>query len=229
MEEILINSWEELLKQLDDNERINPLYRGVRNSEYNLTPKIGRPGAVKGGWSEFVERQVLFRFKLSAYSYVDDLNAEGHDTEWLQVGQHYGLPTRLLDWSFNPLVAAYFAVEGDSEGTDAAIYKYTNVPSVNTYMPDIFKIKEVAFLMPYSRTSRIAAQSGVFTVHNEPCNSYDDGAIKKLLIPNELRDQIKKKLSHFGINHSTLFPDLGGIAAHLTWHISSEELLDPDG
>ena len=46
-----------------------------------------------------------------------------NDWDMLTIAQYHGLATRLLDWSFNPLVAAYFAVK-DFEDCDAVIYAY---------------------------------------------------------------------------------------------------------
>lgn len=53
-----------------------------------------------------------------------------NDWDMLTIAQYHGLATRLLDWSFNPLVAAYFAVK-DFEDCDAVIYAYLKKSDIN--------------------------------------------------------------------------------------------------
>ena len=58
------------------------------------------------------ERRLIYEFQQRAHHYVADPPAERDLLEWFALMQHHGLPTRLLDWTFSPYVAAYFAVEG---------------------------------------------------------------------------------------------------------------------
>src|SRR5665647_120305 len=59
------------------------------------------------GWSG-LEKNILNRFKRHAFPYLKTIPQS--DIDWLVLGQHYGLPTRLLDWSENPLIALFFAL-----------------------------------------------------------------------------------------------------------------------
>jgi FRG domain. len=93
-----------------------PIFRGVSNSQYELITTFGRAKLamkqyvdkgvvsfqIEDGNSEF---EALREFKRKSLPYLNytPLN----DWEWLALAQHHGLPTRLLDWSFNPLVAVF--------------------------------------------------------------------------------------------------------------------------
>jgi hypothetical protein len=78
-------------------------YRGVERVEYSLTNSLTRLGLPYPG----MERNVLRQFQKYAHRDIVDRNGDWH---WLSVAQHHGLPTRLLDWTFSPLVALHFAV-----------------------------------------------------------------------------------------------------------------------
>ena len=60
-----------------------------------------------------IERKLLKEFKRRAHFYVDPLPAQGDVLGWLALMQHYGAPTRLLDWTYSFFVAAFFAL-GDA-------------------------------------------------------------------------------------------------------------------
>ena len=104
------------------------LYRGLADKDYKLLPGIFRKhiALLKEqevvndkylAWADEMDILRAFIHEASAHLSVpsDDL---GH---WLEYAQHYGVPTRLLDWSKNPLVALYFCCKDQCE-RDGAIW-----------------------------------------------------------------------------------------------------------
>ena len=216
MEEYVIHSFGELHNIIDRYGTRIMIYRGVESVRFDLVPKIGRisPPSPSEGKSEN-EQEIIRIFKERALPYLTSVPQT--DWDWLALGQHHSLPTRLLDWTSNPLVACYFAVEEESD-TDSLIYAYDTKWFISVKdNPDPFHYKRVGKFIPRHITARITAQSGLFTIHPNPYEAFISDKIDRIIIPNDVRFTLKKTLNRYGINRVSLFPGLDGLARHIQW------------
>lgn len=116
-----INSPEELFKRLDDYSTLKHrwVFRGVpRKHELKLIPSIDRDYFKKADTREKkikLEREAIeiYRNNVKFFIHPDYQKLLLEDITTLMLMQHYGAPTRLLDWSLSPIIAAFFATHED--------------------------------------------------------------------------------------------------------------------
>ena len=77
------------------------VYRGHGDRSWKLKPRIGR---LRMAYESGKEKDLFREFKHRA---VQHTSSDRNDWEWLSIARHHGLPTRILDWTRNPLVAAF--------------------------------------------------------------------------------------------------------------------------
>ncbi len=189
------------------------LFRGQQDAIWKLTPKIDRGPfsnfrGMAGSKRHQHETRVLETFRNWARPYI---KAEPrNDWEWLALAQHYGLATRLLDWTANPLAALFFAIEGSSNGNNSAVWCYAHNGKSAQLNSDPFKIKGIVHFEPPHMSERIPAQAGSFTVH--PNRATWRGTLIKLVIDQKSRTVFRDQLADLNINRATLFPGLDGTA-----------------
>lgn len=201
--------------------RARYLYRGHREESWALEPVIDR---VKHGPLTRLdhERQMFIEFRRRAVAFLSTTPA--NEWEFLALARHHGLPTRLLDWTENPLAALFFAVECPSE-CDGAVWTYTYVgpgrPSPESD-GDPFSVKPLGLYQPPHLHPRIAVQSSLFTVHPENWKDKSDpwsGFLTKVVIPRRESPRLRHELFRLGIHRAALFPDLDNATLHIerTW------------
>jgi hypothetical protein len=221
-----LSDWKCLAALADDYKTSNWIFRGVEDEAYELIPRIGRPDASKDlnsggdlGYSADFETRCIVRFKREARPHM--IIEPRSDLDWLSIAQQHGLPTRLLDWTESPLVAAYFALRAggsvNKQPKNAAIYGLPCPQIVSTDEELSASSADVVAYFPQHLTPRITAQRGLFTHHRVPDSAYKPSDIVKWLIPSGMCFTLKVILNKCGFNEASMFPDLVGVANHVGW------------
>lgn len=212
------------------------IFRGQDDLRWSLLPKAGRPEFQLQATEPWVKRGQtsgdLGRFaqwRDEAVAFYDSVPT--NDFECLAFAQHYGLATRLLDWSTNPLVALFFAVEqsGECDGAVWCHLPWVHIAREHASLWDDFR--RVPLLIPRPFDRRLVAQSGVFTFHCHPKTPLEPGPTAAELTPcapdgidlalirvsGPTKPILQRQLAEIGFSRKTLFPDLEGLSSFVNW------------
>lgn len=210
-------------------------YRGHSSAEYKLTPAVLRNGGCNS------ELSLFYDYKMYSASLR---TKDKSNWDLLLDMQHYGIPTRLLDWTTNLGTALFFALRNNPSSPCVWILSPFNLNLISRGYPTLAdtaiigdmpseQVKDygVHNILSYNTSiekpfaihaphgnPRLAMQRGMFTVHGkskEPLEVSCPQVVRKVDIPQDIIPTAKQYLAKLGIDEFSLFPDHEGLSKFL--------------
>ncbi|NNH48256.1 FRG domain-containing protein [Stenotrophomonas maltophilia] len=245
--EIEINSLSELMSSVEEwlAQSTGPRwFRGSGNHPvYELVPSLMRHPDVVADPSNALtfELRLKSRFLQTSAPFLKSTPAT--DFDWLFLQQHYGVPTRLLDWTENPYIALYFALSSSRPEADACVWMLDPVawnkralnnerldrvpdptmPQAAEFLKDPggdFAPSDPIAILGNHTNSRITAQRGNFVMFCRSTESmekkaYAEDSLVCLKVPAARKQFLHGNLLRIGYTHSVVYPDLSGLGTEI--------------
>jgi len=218
-----VNDYLDVIKIFDKRPEFKnriPLYRG-QAEDWALKPKLMRIENIE---LNKIETKLISDFIKLTKPYLG--NQKINEIEYLFHAQHYGLPTRLLDLTSNPLVALWFAFRENKEVENRIVWAFSAIKEDDNYdlsLPDYQRNEhepdEIYVFEPPHINERIVNQGSFFFAFDInstiPLEKKDKIPKFKFIIDNKKRREFIKMLDRFGINEKTMFPGVEGVCMYL--------------
>jgi hypothetical protein len=239
-----LTSWDQFLKLVIHPPYSNWAFRGERDERWPLYSSLSRYfqnfGVHPGAWPE-QEARILRIFKRKAHQFLDRPPDWDDDFQWLALMQHHGAPTRLIDFTWSPYVAAFFALERTV--TDGVVWALNpaRIDSSRAAKPTRMDPRIAGnfrkhyvdagqrFIWmgePHTMNQRLIAQSGTFAVPGvldlpieEILKRDRESILAKFVLTNPVREVGMRELYRMNITFATLFPDLDGLARSMGYEL----------
>jgi hypothetical protein len=220
-DQIIVSDWDALHKRFSRMTDTHWIFRGVSAPTHYPLPSIGRE-KIFGPYKRTQEERLFREFKDRAQFLLSDSRLT--DWDWLAFAQHVGVPTRLLDWTTSPLIAAFFALEEDND-QDRLIYcvKYSRfIHEVENQNVSPFDNRKEGRYTPPLLFDRLRAQRGIFTIHPDPTKIFYQSSMRVIRLPNSCVKYFRRRLFKYGIDYWHIYPDTHGLGLQLKWQFRNK-------
>ena len=256
MKLITIENWAEFDRLVQRKHYRKWVFRGQTNYEWNLISSLERSfidankireNRLTGNDTSIDKKKhediMIDKFMCNAHLYMNPIPDKSDTLSWLSLMQHHGAPTRLLDFTFSPYIALYFALEfGNSDASIYCVNHQALVTEDEQYFGEDRLTVHQGIMNGFEKghdeclyafepnfgNHRLATQQGLFVAPNTLYRTHedilfnyssrkDDSNVIKIKIPASLRYSGVRRLAQMNITSMIIYPGLDGFCKSLKW------------